>query len=166
MKRLVVTLLSLMVLLGAAVPASASAAPGPPPDVTPPLFLDNNWNTVPAGFTATPNQAIAAAKRSPKMQAIHRAHHPLQIQVYEWVRSHYEIFFYYDGKVIADQIVHTNGKIGPTYTGPLIQASYARGGYGQIFDSPWVLGPFTAMFLLPLLLLRGRRWLDPLRPVM
>jgi hypothetical protein len=82
--------------------------------------------------------------------------------VYEWVRSHYEVFFYYRGKQIADQIVLDNGAIGPTYTGPLMIASYARGHYGQIFDSPWVLGPFTAMFLLPLLLLRGRRWLDRL----
>ena len=35
---------------------------------------------------------------SPKMQAIHRAHHPLEIHVYVWVRSHYEIYFYYHGK--------------------------------------------------------------------
>jgi hypothetical protein len=163
MKRLVVALLSLTVLVCAAAPAAASAATsGPPPDVAPPLFLDSAWSSVPAGFKITPKQAIAAAKRSPKMLAIHRTHHPLQFEVYEWVRSHYEIFFYYQGKQIADQIVLDNGTLGPTYTGPLMIASYARGHYGQIFDSPWVLGPFTAMFLLPLLLLRGRRWLDRL----
>jgi hypothetical protein len=163
MKRLILALLSLTVLVCAAAPAAASAATaGPPPDVAPPLFVDTAWNTVPPGFQITPNQAIAAAKRAPKMLAIHRAHHPLQFQVYEWVRSHYEVFFYYRGKQIADQIVLDNGAIGPTYTGPLMIASYARGHYGQIFDSPWVLGPFTAMFLLPLLLLRGRRWLDRL----
>ena len=163
MKRLIVALLSLTVLVCAAAPAVASAATaGPPPDVAPPLFIDNAWHTVPPGFKITPDQALAAAKRSPKMLAIHRVHHPLQFQVYEWVRSHYEIFFYYRGKQIADQIVLDNGALGPTYTGPLMIASYARGHYGQIFDSPWVLGSFTAMFLLPLLLLRGRRWLDRL----
>ena len=36
---------------------------------------------------------------------------------------------------------------------------YARGHYGQVFDSPWVLVPFTLMFLLPLLLLRRCSWL-------
>ncbi len=160
MKRLIVALLSLTALLCAVAPAAASAAAGPPPDVTPPLFQDFTWNTIPPGFRVTPDQALVVAKRSPKMQAIHRAHHPLQIQIYVWVRSHYEIFFYYHGKRIADQIIARNGALGPTYTGAPIIASYARGHYGAIFDSPWVLGSFTAMFLLPLLLLRGRRWLD------
>jgi hypothetical protein len=94
------------------------------------------------------------------MQAIHRTHHPLQILPYVWVNSHYEIYFYYHGKVIADQIVHKDGSLGPTYTGSLILGIWARGHYGQVFDSPWVVAPFTAMFLLPLLLLRRRPWLD------
>jgi hypothetical protein len=164
MKRLIVALLSLTVLASAAAaPAVASAATaGPPPDVAPPLFLDSAWESVPAGFSITPKQAVADAEHSSKMLAIHRAHHPLQYEVYEWVRSHYEIYFYYRGKQIADQIVLDNGKLGPTYTGALMVASYARGHYGQIFDSPWVWGSFSAMFLLPLLLLRGRRWLDRL----
>src|SRR5581483_3542940 len=51
---------------------------------------------------------------------------------------------------------------GPTYTGPLILGLYGRGHYGGIFDSPWILGSFTAMFLLPLLLLRRRSWVDRL----
>jgi hypothetical protein len=165
MKRLIVALLSLTVLVCAAAPAAASAASAasaPPPDVSPPLFVDTTWNAVPPGFTLTPVRAIAVAKTSPKLQAIHRAHHPLEIQVYVWVHSHYEIFFWYHGKRVADQIIWRTGKLGPTYTGAAMVASYARGHYGQIFDSPWVLGSFTAMFLLPLLLLRGRRWLDRL----
>ena len=62
--------------------------------------------------------------------------------------------------MIADQIIGPRGQIGATYTGPLILGIYARGHYGQIFDSPLVLVPFTLMFLLPLLLLRGRSWFD------
>jgi Glycosyltransferase family 87 len=162
MKRLIVALLSLTVLVCAAVPAAASAASGPPPDVTPPLFPAAGMNTLPPGFLVTPKQAIAIAKHSKELQAIHRVDHPLGLQVYVWVRNHYEIFFWYHGKRVADQLVLANGALGPTYTGAPIIAAYARGHYGQIFDSPWVLGSFTAMFLLPLLLLRGRRWLDRL----
>ncbi len=88
------------------------------------------------------------------MIAIHRAHHPLQIVPYVWVASHYEIYFYYHGKVIADQLIGPAAGSRPTYTGPLILGIYGRGHYGQIFDSPLVLVPFTLMFLLPLLLLR------------
>ena len=92
------------------------------------MFLDTQFHTVPAGFAIDPDQAIAAAKTSRRMQAIHRAHHPLRIAVLVWVRDHYEIYFYFHGKVIADQIVGPEGQLGPTYTGPLITGIYARGG--------------------------------------
>jgi hypothetical protein len=96
------------------------------------------------------------------MLAIHRTHHPLQIAVYIWVRDHYEVYFYYHDKLIADQLVGPEGQLGPTYTGPLMQGLYARGKYGGPFDSAWVLGVFTALFIAPLLLLRGRSWVDRL----
>jgi hypothetical protein len=162
MRRLILALLSLTVLACAAAPAAASAAVIPPPDVEAPLFLDTTWGTIPSGFGIDATQAIAIAKTSPKLLAIHRAEHPLHINVYVWVRSHYEIYFFYRGKLVADQLIGPNGKLGATYTGPLMLGFYARGHYGQIFDNPWVLAAFTAMFLLPVLLLRGRRWLDRL----
>jgi Glycosyltransferase family 87 len=163
MRRLILALLSVTVLACAIVPATASAATaGPPPDVSAPLFVDQHWSTVPPGFTIDPTQAIAIAKTAPKLRAIHRAEHPLDINVYVWVKAHYEIYFFYHGKLIADQIVGSHGKLGPTYTGPLMLGFYARGHYGQIFDNPWVLASFTAMFLLPLLLLRTRSWFDRL----
>ena len=167
MRRRILALLSVTVLACAIAPATASAAAaaaaaGPPPSVAAPLFVDQNWSKTPVGFTINPKQAIAIAKTAPKLQAIHRAHHPLNINVYLWVNEHYEIYFFYHGKLIADQIVGPHGKLGPTYTGPLMLGFYARGHYGQIFDNPWVLAGFTAMFLLPLLLLRGRRWWDRL----
>lgn len=160
MRRTTLLLVSLIALCCVAAPTTASAASGAPPDTEAPLFLTSKLQTVPPGFHIDPAQAIAVAKRVPKMQAIHRAHHPLQIGVLVWVRNHYEVYFYFHGKVIADQLVGLDGQVGPTYTGPLITGIYARGGYGGLFDSPWVLAGFTAMFLLPLLLLRGRSWLD------
>lgn len=159
MRRLIVVLLSLVTVALAVAPAAA-ASTGAPPDVEAPVFAVPNWNTVPVGFGIDANQAVAIAKTAPKMKAIHKTHHPLGILVDAWVRSHYEIYFYYRGKLIADQIVGADGQLGATYTGALILGLYARGHYGGIFDSPWVVGSFTAMFLLPLLLLRRRSWLD------
>ena len=123
----------MMVLACALAPAAASSRDGeaPPPrpaDVAAPLFVDQNWSVIPRDFTIDPSQAIAIAKTSPKLQAIHRADHPLNINVYEWVEVHYEIYFFYHGKLIADQIVGARGKLGPTYTGPLMLGYYARGG--------------------------------------
>jgi hypothetical protein len=162
MRRLTLALLSI-VALAWFIPASAAAkAPGPPPDVAPPVFAQTNLTAVPPGFQIDAARAIAVAKTSPGMQAIHRAHHPLHIVPMLWVRNHWEIYFFFHGKVIADQTVGPAGQLGPLYTGPLIGALYARGGYGDIFDSPLVLVPFTLMFLLPLLLLRGYTWLDRL----
>lgn len=162
MRRTLLLLVSLIAVALAAAPATAAAAIGPPPDTAPPMFQVTDLHKVPLGFRIDPAQAIAIAERAPKMQAIHRAHHPLRFAALEWARSHYEIFFYFHGQLLADQLVGRAGQIGPTYTGPLILGLYARGHYGDVFDSPWVFAPFVAMFVLPLLLLRRRSWLDRL----
>ena len=63
------------------------------------MFLAPNGTTRSrAASRSTPNQAVAIAKTAPKMIAIHRTHHPLQIVPYVWVASHYEIYFYYHGQ--------------------------------------------------------------------
>jgi hypothetical protein len=162
MRRIVLLLLPLIAVFAAGAPATASAAAGAPPDVEPPIFQTGNWSKVPAGFEISPQRAVAIAKTVPAVQAVHRAHHPLHIMVDVWVGNHYEIFFSFHGKLLVDQLVGRDGRVGQTFTGPLILGLYARGHYGGIFDSPWVLGPFTAMFLLPILLLRRRSWLDRL----
>ncbi len=162
MRRSLLAVLSLMALLCAIAPATASAASGPPPDVEPPMFQAQNLNRLPLGFVITPQQAVAIAKTAPKLEAIHRAHHPLHWNVYIWAENHYEIYFRFQGRLIADQIVWPDGHLGATYTGGLILGLYARGNYGQTFDSPWIIVPFTLMFLLPLALLRRRSWWDRL----
>jgi Glycosyltransferase family 87 len=159
MRRVVLLFLSLAVIACGVAPATASAA-GPPPDVNIPMFPVKSMTAIPAGFTINPTRALAIAKTAPKLDAIHRAHHPLHYLVNVLVRSHYEVYFYFHGKLIADQIVGAAGQLGPTYTGALIPGLYARGGYAPPFDSLWVLIPFSLMFLLPLVLLRGRSWLD------
>lgn len=161
MRRLTLLFVSVVALGCATIPATAAAAAGPPPDVEAPLFQATNWHSIPRGFAIDPARAVAIAKTAPKVQAIHHAHHPLRIVPFVWVHDHYEVYFYFHGKPIADQLVGPDGRLGPTYTGPLMGGLYARGKYGNIFDTPWVLASFTAMFLLPLLLLR-RSWLDRL----
>ncbi|HZE17579.1 MAG TPA: hypothetical protein VE197_18790, partial [Mycobacterium sp.] len=105
MRRATLLLLSLIAVSCAIVPATASAAAGPPPDVEAPLFPAANQHTIPRGFRIDPAQAVTIAKTSAKMQAIHRAHHPLHFNVFIWVRDHYEVYFYFHGKQIADQLV-------------------------------------------------------------
>jgi Glycosyltransferase family 87 len=160
MRRTILLLIFLVAVACAVAPATASAATPPPADTEAPIFLAKQPHAIPAGFAIDPAQATAIAKTSKKMQAIHRTRHPLQIAVYIWVRDHYEVYFYYHNKLIADQLVGPDGQLGPTFTGPLMQGIYARGKYGGPFDSPWVLGLFTTMFVAPLLLLRGRSWFD------
>ncbi|MBV9606993.1 MAG: hypothetical protein JO027_17910 [Solirubrobacterales bacterium] len=163
MRRTLLALFSLVVLACAIGPATASAATSRPPiDVEPPIYKATNLDKVPFGFTVTPRRALAIAETAPKLDAIHRAHHPLRYVVDVWGANHYEIYFLFHGKLIADQIVSAHGQLGPTYTGGLMLGIYARGHYGQVFDSPWVLVPFTLMFLAPILLLRRCSWLTRL----
>src|SRR6185437_9792872 len=125
MRRILPLLMCLIAMVCAVAPATASAAAGAPPDVEAPILQTSNLKTIPRGFAIDPAQAIAVAKRSPKMQAIHRAHHPLRISVLVWVRNHYEVYFYFHGKPIADTLVGPAGELGPTYTGPLMGGLYA-----------------------------------------
>ncbi len=147
-------------MLVPAAPAFAHQSPGPAPDVAVPMFVASSLAAIPPGFQVDPGRALEIAKSSPAMQAIHRRYHPLQYEVFVWIHNHYEVFFSYRGKLLADVLVGMNGQLGAVYTGPLIQGVYARGKYGDVFDSPWVLIPFGLMFLLPLVRLRGRSWLD------
>lgn len=166
MRRTLLALLTLLALIGAVAPAGASAATPaadrPPADVQPEIFLVKKPDQRPRGFAVTPRQALAIAKTAPKLDAIHRKFHPLTFSVYVWGVNHYEIYFAFHRRLVADQLVSATGQLGPTYTGPLMIGIYARGHYGQAFDSPWVLVPFTLMFLAPILLLRRCSWLTRL----
>jgi Glycosyltransferase family 87 len=150
----------------AAAQASASAQPaaipaGPTTDVNLPLYIVGPGST-PPGFRIDSNQAALVARTSPTMQAIHRAHHPLNLRVWVLLGAHYEVYFSFHGKLVGDVLVARGGRLGPTYTGPLMLGFYARGHYGDVFDSPWVFLPFGLMFLLPIVRLRGGSWLDRL----
>jgi hypothetical protein len=139
-----------------ATPVAASAAPPPNlPAEIPTLLFDVSSNAVrPPGFTTNANQAIAVAKTSRTMQALHRREHPLSIFVKVWLGGgpHYwYIAFGYHKAIVAEVDVSPRGRLLHTWTGPLAIAPYARGGYALMFASWWVAVPFSVLFLLPFL---------------
>src|SRR5947209_11858317 len=121
------------------------------------------WSTVPAGFTSNAAQAEAAAKASPTMQMLHRRMRPLTVSADVWAGRHWAVYFLYRGRIIAEADVSGSGRLQHVWTGPLASTVYARGHYAPLFDSGWVVVPFTLAFLVPFLdprRLRSRRHLD------
>jgi hypothetical protein len=152
-------LLVIVVLAGvtasiAAAPASANQGAPLVTDVGPPI-VPVAPSVKPPGFAISAGQALRVAETSPKMLAIHRTEHPLRWGLFVWARQHYEVYFFFHGELVGDVVVGRDGRLGPTYTGALMLGSYARGHYGQLFDSTWVWLGFGLMFLLPLPWLRG-----------
>jgi hypothetical protein len=118
-----------------------------------PLIPPTSTTFVPPGFSTNVEQAIAAAKASPTMQSIHRREHPLLIVPYWWAGrpTHWFIEFWHKKQYVAEVNVSPDGRVIAVYTGPLASTVYARGHFARVFDSPWVVVPFTILFLLPFL---------------
>jgi hypothetical protein len=131
-------------------------------DVEVPLFPVRENNELPATFSVSPAQAAWLAKHTRQMQALHRREHPLTYIVMWMPRSHYEVDFWFKKKAVAGVVIWRNGQVGPIYTGGEVLGDYARGHYSGEFDSPFAWVPFSIMFLVPLLLLRRRTWLERL----
>lgn len=159
-RRLLVLVAALAALVAVAAPAQAATLKAPVADVSLPLFSVPSLGFVPPHFKISGAQALQVAEHAPALAAYHRTHHPMRWRVFTWALSHYEIFFGYKGVVVGDVLVGRDGHLMEVWIGPLANASYARGHYGANFDSPWVWAGFGAMFLLPLLFLRRRSWLD------
>ncbi len=107
--------------------------------------------TVPPGFTTNTQQAVAAAEATTTMRALHRREHPLDVQAYVWNGRRWYIDFSYRGTLVAEVDVSPAGHVATVWTGPLARAVYARGHFAPLFSSPWVLVPFSLMFLVPFL---------------
>jgi hypothetical protein len=167
MRRIGLLLATLASLLLCASAQATTGNASPPASPRPPAVQDVEVPIFPAAGTRLPpgwidiSHALAVAKTSPQIQAIHRIKHPLQYYVDVLRNVHYEVFFFHHGKLLADVIVKPDGRLGPTYTGPQMLALYTRGHYGDLFDSPFVLVAFIVLFLAPLVL-RRRPGLDQL----
>ena len=145
-----------LVLAVASAPASALTARQAVANVGPEILNVPSMTYVPPGFHIDGAQAIAIAKTSKVAIAVHRRIHPLQIVPRVWFPFRWEIYMFFHGKPVVDVELSHSGKILSAWTGPLIEATYGRGDYNPLFDSPWVCLTFAALFLLPFLSLRRR----------
>ena len=150
-RTVLLAVLAALATLATAVPAQADN------NVALPVVSPPSLTVVPRGFTTNAEQAIAIAKTSPKLQAFHRQVHPLQIQAWIWTANHlyWFIAFNHGGIVVAEVDVSPSGKILGVWVGPQARALYTHGNYAPLFDSPWVLVPFSLLFVLPFLAWRG-----------
>jgi hypothetical protein len=138
-------------LLPASALASAVQTPGTARDagVGLPFAPVQSVSVAPPGFTSTATQAIAAAKATATMQALHRRLHPLQIEPFVWRGTSWAVDFSYRGQIVAEADLTPSGRVTHVYTGPQAAAGYTRGHYAGLFDSWWVVVPFSLLFLVP-----------------
>ena len=85
------------------------------------------------------------------MQALHRRKHPLDVEVFLWAGRRWYVDFSYRGELVAEADISPSGHVAAVWTGPLARAVYARGHFAPLFSSPWVLVPFSLLFLVPFL---------------
>jgi len=175
--RLRLGTLVLVLAMSLGLPSLAAAASAPSTDatqapvgalgadtaiLTPPIRPAPNWTVrpvikAPTGsrpllqFTSDAAQALQAAESTPGMRALHRHEHPLQYVVDVWVGAgpRWEVFFSHNGSTVAEVDVSPAGRATGVWTGPLSIAVDGRGHYGGLFDSPWVVLTFCALFLVP-----------------
>lgn len=132
----------LLITPGAALAAQDVGLPlTPPPSATQP----------PPGFISNALQAEAAAEATRQMQALHARKHPLYVQPLVWAGRRWLVGFSYRGLLVADVDETAGAKVTAVWIGPYATAVYTHGHYAPIFDSPWVVIPFSALFLVPFL---------------
>jgi hypothetical protein len=107
-------------------------------------------NEVPLHFHSSALQAMHAAERTPTMQSLHRRMHPLEVTPYVWrARNPYwYVVFTYRGRIVATANVSRAGKVTGVWTGKQAIAPYAHGGMATILTTPWMLAPFSLLFML------------------
>jgi hypothetical protein len=135
----------------------SSAVLGAPTGDGLPEWHVNTLTVAPPGFGTTALQAMHAAEATPTMQALHRRQHPLTVVPLDFAGQHWMVDFYYRLHLVAEAEVTAAGRVTGVFTGPAAIAVYARGHFLPLFDSPWVVGVFSLLFLVPFVNLR-RLW--------
>jgi hypothetical protein len=156
--KLAIFAIPLALALGAS-PALASppAAPqtrsvlGAPTNDGLPEWYVTTFSVAPPGFGTTAQQAMTAAEASDTMLALHRREHPLTVIPLVFAGRHWMVDFYYHRRLVAEAKVTAGGRVTGVYTGPVARAVYARGHFMPLFDSWWVVGIFSLLFLIPFL---------------
>lgn len=115
-----------------------------------PMAQVQSISTVPLHFSSSARQAIAAAEHSPKLRALHRRMHPLDVVPYVWRSGHpyWYVVFWYRNKIAADANVSPSGKLTGSWTGFQALAPYTHGGWASVLSAPWILVPASFLFML------------------
>ena len=142
--RALIAICGLVLALTLSSAGIASAADG----VAPPIAPASSATIPPPGFTSSAAQAVAAAKATSQMQALHAREHPLDFRPMIWAERRWFVEFFYQRRLVAEVDVSSAGRVTAVWTGPLALATYAHGHFAPLFDSPWVLVPFSLLFLL------------------
>ena len=154
------------IVLSALSPATALAGGGAPPvpsslssPLVEPYVFPRSLTQLPLVYT--PGRvfhfhldaiaALRAAEQSPAMASLHRRLHPLSYTVRIWIGAsptpHWAVNFSYRGTAEAEVDVSRFGRVIAIWNGPLAVYLAGRGHYGGLFDSPFVVLVFSAMFL-------------------
>lgn len=134
--------------------------------LNPPSTPARSWTALPTiivgrshlvRFSVDARQALLAAEHTSQMQALHHREHPLNYTVDLWSGNvpDWQVYFAYHGTWVAEVDVSRSGRVTAVWTGPLAIATLGRGHFGGLFDSPWVVLTFAALFLV--LFLNPRR---------
>jgi hypothetical protein len=135
-------------------PSSSVSVIGAPTADGLPEWNVNSLTVRPPGIATTASQAMRAAEATETMKALHRREHPLTVVPRVWELRRWMVDFYYRGELVAEAEVTGAGRVTGVFTGPVARAVYARGHFLPLFDSWWVVGTFSLLFLLPFLALR------------
>ncbi len=151
--------LALMLSMASPALASSTSTVLPNGDGQEPVSAVPYLGFTPPGFTTTAAQAQAIAEATSTMQSLHRRYHPLFVEPLVWKDQYWAVNFAYGQKIVAEADLSRSGRVIKVWTGPQAEAGYTRGHYAPIFDSPWVVVPFSLLFLIPFVNLRRlRQW--------
>ncbi len=108
----------------------------------------------PLGPAARHVQALVS--HDPAVQKFVRAHPDARAGAPYWARDRWWVDYSEHGQLELQAGLDRTYKILGVWTGLQARADFTRGGFGRLFDSPWLILGFAALFLAP--------FVDPRRP--
>jgi hypothetical protein len=101
-------------------------------------------------------RALAAAEGTAAVQGFHGQHPGSRAKAPYWDGYRWVVDYDAAGRLELQVTVSSTGRVLAVWKGLKARASFTRGRVGGLLDSPWVLVPFSLLFLVP--------FVDPRRP--